>query len=72
MGERHISVVAVQDRWLAPDHRYFKIIGDDGGLYIIRHDPRQDTWQLTCYKARPALDAAPADNYSYSPRPPVC
>jgi hypothetical protein len=27
MGVRHISVVEIQDRWLAPDHRYFKIIG---------------------------------------------
>jgi hypothetical protein len=71
MGERHISVVAVQDRWLAPDHRYFKIVGDDGGLYIIRHDPHQDTWQLTCYKADPDM-ASPiiADFESGHPR--VC
>ena len=53
MGARHIDVVAVKDRWLAPDHRYFKIIGDDGGLYIIRHDPHQDVWQLTCFKENP-------------------
>jgi hypothetical protein len=53
MGNRHISVVAVLDRWLAPDHRYFKIIGDDEGLYIIRHDPFQNSWQLTCYKENP-------------------
>ncbi|BBO66960.1 hypothetical protein DSCA_08900 [Desulfosarcina alkanivorans] len=53
MGERRIAVVAVQDRWLAPDHRYFKVIGDDRGMYIIRHDPRQDKWQLTCFKSDP-------------------
>ena len=56
MGTRLISVVAVQDQWLAPDHRYFKIIGDDGGLYIIRHNPQQDTWQLTCFKHRRHLE----------------
>jgi hypothetical protein len=50
MGERPIHVVAVEDRWLAPDHRYFKIIGDDGGLYIIRHDPHRSIWQLVCFK----------------------
>jgi hypothetical protein len=50
MGERHIHVAAVEDRWLAPDHRYFKIIGDDGGLYIIRHDPHRSIWQLVCFK----------------------
>ena len=53
MGQNHITVVAVQDRWLAPDHRYFKILGDDGGLYIIRHAPLQDTWQLVCYQTDP-------------------
>ena len=50
MGVRSLAVVAVQDRWLAPDHRYFKIIGDDGGVYIIRHDSQRDRWELTCYK----------------------
>lgn len=65
MGERHISVAAVQDRWLAPDHRYFKIVGDDGGLYIIRHDPHKDTWQLTCYKAHQALNASPSGISDY-------
>ena len=53
MGARHINVVAIQDRWLAPDHRYFKVIGDDGSLYIIRHDPYHDRWQLTHFKENP-------------------
>jgi hypothetical protein len=56
MGKSRIEVVTIQDRWLAPDHRYFKIIGDDGGLYIIRHAPHQDIWQLICYKVDQALD----------------
>jgi len=51
-GSRRIGVVTVEDRWLAPDHRYFKLIGDDGGRYIIRHDNTQDLWELTFYKAR--------------------
>ncbi len=55
MGVRHVKVVAVQDRWLAPDHRYFKIIGDDGSLYIIRHDPHQGGWQLICFKENPLV-----------------
>lgn len=56
MGSSHIDVVTIQDRWLAPDHRYFKIIGDDGGQYIIRHAPYQDAWQLICYKTDPVHD----------------
>ena len=71
MGARHIAVVAVQDRWLAPDHRYFKIIGDDEGLYLIRHDPHQDTWQLICYQADPTM-ARPPFADSETTRLPVC
>ena len=71
MGVRHIDVVAVQDRWLAPDHRYFKIIGDDGGLYIIRHDSLQDIWQLICFKENPMLDRNTVPD-SKSKIPPVC
>jgi hypothetical protein len=51
LGERSIGVRQVIDQWLAPDHRYFKIRGDDDALYILRHDPYQDTWELVFYKA---------------------
>jgi hypothetical protein len=53
MGKRRMNVVTIHDRWLAPDHRYFKVACDDGGLYIIRHDPHQDTWQLVSYQSNP-------------------
>ena len=49
LQERKIEVVEVVDRWLAPDHRYFKIRGDDGSIYIIRHDVVRDQWQLTLF-----------------------
>ena len=71
IGARSISVVAIQDRWLAPDHRYFKIIGEDQGLYIIRHDPFKNVWQLTFFdnglgrNAQPFMDFRPGDT-------PVC
>jgi hypothetical protein len=32
---------------LAPDHRYFKIRGDDGALYILRNDVVTGRWELT-------------------------
>lgn len=46
-----VAVEAVLDRGLSPDHRYFKLEGDDGDLYIIRHDPHQGLWELTYYRA---------------------
>jgi hypothetical protein len=30
LGERAVEVREVVDRWLAPDHRYFKVRGSDG------------------------------------------
>lgn len=49
LGERPVSVEEVLDRWLAPEHRYFKVRGD-GGRYLLRHDPRADRWELTFYE----------------------
>jgi hypothetical protein len=45
-------VVEVLDRWLAPDHRYFKVKGDDSDVYIVRHDPAANAWELTMFRAR--------------------
>lgn len=50
MGQREIKVLDVKDRWLSPDHRYFKVVGDDESLYIIRHDPHTMKWELTFFK----------------------
>ena len=50
LGERQIEVVEILDRWLAPDHRYFKVRGRDGGLYILRHDVETGGWALTVYE----------------------
>ena len=46
-----IRVQKVLDRWLDPDHRYFKVLGDDDGVYIIRHDTHSGEWELTFYQA---------------------
>jgi hypothetical protein len=49
MHSRCIMVQEVLDRWLAPDHRYFKVRGSDGDLYILRHDPHANQWALTFF-----------------------
>jgi hypothetical protein len=54
MGRNDIEVVSVLDRWLSPDHRYFKVLGDDGAVYIIRHDMNALEWELTYFKHRDA------------------
>ena len=49
---RKITVAEVLDRWLAPDHRYFKVLGDDGAIYILRHAAVHGRWELVLYDRR--------------------
>ena len=49
LGGRAVEVVDVLDRWLDPEHRYFKVRGDDGAVYILRHDTIADRWELTLF-----------------------
>jgi hypothetical protein len=50
LGDRRIAVAEVLDAWLAPDYRYFKLRGADGDTYIVRHDERSETWELTMFR----------------------
>jgi hypothetical protein len=51
LADNKIEVTQVLDRWLAPDHSYFKILGDDEATYIIRHDSVSGQWELVLYRA---------------------
>jgi hypothetical protein len=46
IDDRKIFVEEVLDRWLGPDHRYFKLKGDDGRVYIVRQDTNTTAWEL--------------------------
>lgn len=49
LHSREIEVVEILDRWLAPDHRYFKVRGDDRAIYILRHEVAAGEWELTFF-----------------------
>ena len=49
IGKRKIEVVTVFDQWLSPDHRYFKVLGDDRSVYILRHDTEAWNWDMTFF-----------------------
>jgi hypothetical protein len=46
MGARRSAVVEILDRWLSPDHRYFKVRTDDDRTLVLRHDAASDEWEL--------------------------
>ncbi|MGF1608111.1 MAG: hypothetical protein ACFCUQ_01855 [Kiloniellales bacterium] len=50
---KRIEVTEVLDRWLAPDHRYFKLLCAGGATYILRHDPAAARWDLVMYERAP-------------------
>jgi hypothetical protein len=50
LGERWIAAAEVVDRWYDPEATYFKVRGDDGDIYILRHTERRDEWMLTSYR----------------------
>ena len=54
LGPREVAVREVVDRWHGPDHRYFKLLGEDGALYILRHDLEAGRWELTLFDRVPA------------------
>jgi hypothetical protein len=56
LGDRRIAVAEVLDAWLAPDYRYFKLRGADGDTYLVRHDERSDTWELTMFRAERVVE----------------
>lgn len=49
IGRREVLVTEIIDRWLDLRHRYFKLRGDDGGIYLLRQDTIEDRWEMTLY-----------------------
>jgi hypothetical protein len=49
-GSRKVEAKEILDRWLDPAHRYFKILGDDKAIYIIRHNMDSWIWELIFYQ----------------------
>ena len=46
LGRRRIAILEILDRWLAPDHRYFKVRVEDGRSFVLRHDNQSGAWEI--------------------------
>lgn len=53
-SNRHIDVAEIRDRWDGPDYCYFKVLGSDENLYIVRYDEIHDRWDLTLFDTQQA------------------
>ena len=43
---RAFRIMDIVDRWYDPDHHIFKVLADDGRIYLLRHDMNADNWEL--------------------------
>lgn len=51
LSGRSYEVAEVDDQWYSPGAKYFRLRADDGNLYVLRHDERQDVWRLEGFRA---------------------
>lgn len=51
LAQRRVEIAQILDRWLGPDHRYFKVADAEGNCYILRHDEKRSCWELTFFAA---------------------
>ena len=50
LRETLVEIKEIVDRWLDPEHRYFKVVGHDDSTYILRHDSKTFVWELAFYQ----------------------
>ena len=55
-GPRAVAVTEILDRWLGPDQRYFKLLGSDGDIYILRHEVATHDWSVAYFRHTSAGD----------------
>lgn len=53
LGSRRVCVLEVLDRWLSTEQSYYKILADDGALYILRREMATGDWEMTLFRAEP-------------------
>ena len=46
---KRIEVAEIIDRWISKYYRYFKVRGDDGGIYVLRFKVEKNSWDLLMY-----------------------
>lgn len=50
LGGRRLDVLRIDDRWFAPEQRWFRVDADDGHVYVLRHDQAVDRWEIAALR----------------------
>jgi hypothetical protein len=51
IGDRAYAVERLDDKWYSPGATFFRVLADDGNLYVLRHDEGSDTWTIEAFRA---------------------
>jgi len=54
LGGQCIEVSTVIDRWLTPEHCYFRVKGDDGRYDLLRYATQTRHWEASKVKSQGA------------------
>lgn len=46
IGKRKIEITSIKERWLTPEGRCFKVLGENGRLYVLEYNNDNDAWNL--------------------------
>ena len=46
LDSRKLKVVNISERWYGEEHDYFKVLADDGKVYLLRWHRTLDFWSL--------------------------
>ncbi|MEE9144310.1 MAG: hypothetical protein V3U06_06015 [Candidatus Binatia bacterium] len=49
LGDRSIEVEEVVDRWYGEDGSYFRVLGNDENLYILKGPTEDGFWELVSF-----------------------
>lgn len=47
---RTFEVTEVLDQWYGVGYRCFRVRADDGNVYVLRHDEKEDEWVLDSFR----------------------
>ncbi|MHB8412216.1 MAG: hypothetical protein ACYDDI_09760 [Candidatus Acidiferrales bacterium] len=51
-GEHTYRIERIDDKWYSPGATYFRVLADDGNVYILKHDEAEDTWSIDGFRAQ--------------------
>lgn len=50
IGEKEFFIREIMDQWYGKEHQFYKVRADDGNIYVLKHSPMTNEWELEFFK----------------------